>query len=280
MKIKTNIFLSGAIIVLLCILFLPTFNQWARRFTAADSYYSHGFLVPFVSLFLVWQKKGRIKELLPQHTPCNAGLVLLAGGLLLHLVSSFLEVNFGSYFAFVIIVTGLVLYLLGTTITKELFFPLFFLLFMVPLPSVVIIAISFKMKIFAAQASTFLADAMGIEVVREGSTIHTPNGSLMVGDPCSGLRSLISLLALGALFTQLVSIPRVKKVILFLSAVPIALFSNILRIILLVVVTYFYGEKTALGLFEKFVGFLVFIFAFIGLNLVVKLLKWRELIPT
>ena len=144
---------------------------------------------------------------------------------------------------------------------------------MLPLPSVVIIAISFKMKILAAQISSWAVNMMGIPAMRDGSTIYLPRAFLLVGDPCNGLRSLISLLALGAVFTQFIRGSMLKKSTFFLSAVPVALISNVLRIILLLLVTHVYGEKIALGFFHDFTGMLVFVFAFIGLIIAARLLK-------
>lgn len=212
--------------------------------------------------------------------PCKVGLVLLIGGLFLHLVSTFLKINFGTYLSLPIVLAGLILYLMGKRIARELLFPIAFLIFMIPLPSVIIIHISFKMKILATQIASGVVNMMGISTIRDGSTIYLPHGSLVVGDPCSGLRSLISLLALGAVFTQFMSGPAIKKNILFLSAAPIALASNILRIILLLLVTHVYGEEVALGLFHNFAGMSVFVFAFIGLAIVGKILRCQMVIGT
>jgi len=260
------------IIILLVAIYAPTFISLSERFLATDSYYSHGFLVPLVSAYLIWRKRKRLKELLPAQ-PCKSGLVLLAGGLLLHLISTVLKINFGSYFSLLIVLVGLALYLFGKTITRELLFPLAFLIFMLPLPSVIIIAVSFKMKLIAAQLASLAVNLMGIPTTRGGSTIYLPGSFLLVGDPCSGLRSLISLLALGALFTQFISGGLSRKITLFLSSIPLALISNVLRIILLLLVTHIYGKKVALGFFHDFSGMLVFVFAFIGLAIVMRLLK-------
>lgn len=255
---------------------MPAFVSLAERFLAADSYYSHGFLVPLVSAYLSWRKRKRLKRLLPAQSS-KSGLLFLAAGLFLHFTSTLLKLNFGSYLSLPIVLTGLVLYLFGKRIARELTFPLAFLVFMLPLPSVTIIAISFKMKILASQLAALAANLMSIPATRDGSTIYLPRGYLVVGDPCSGLRSLISLLALGAVFTQFISGSMLKRNLLFLSAIPIALISNVLRIILLLLVTYVYGEKAALGFFHDFSGMLVFAFAFIGLAMVMRLLKCQTI---
>lgn len=260
-----------SIIILTVAVYTPAFIGLGQKFLAADSYYSHGFLVPLVSAYLIWRKRKKLKTIPIVSSP--TGLAVLIFGLLLHIISSLLKINFGSYLSLLIVLEGLILYLWGREINRQLLFPLAFLFFMLPLPSVVIIAISFKMKILAAQISSWAVNMMGIPAMRDGSTIYLPRAFLLVGDPCSGLRSLISLLALGAVFTQFIRGSMLKKSTFFLSAVPVALISNVLRIILLLLVTHVYGEKIALGFFHDFTGMLVFVFAFIGLIIAARLLK-------
>ena len=266
------------IIILLISAYLPVFISLSERFLAVDSYYSHGFLVPLVSLYLIWRKRKKLQTFLPASS-CKFGLVLLVAGLLLHFVSTALKINFGSYASLPIVLGGLVLYLFGKKITREILFPLAFLIFMVPLPSVAIITITFKMKIFTAQIASRIVSMMGISAIRGGSTIYLPRDFLVVGDPCSGLRSLISLLALGAIFAQVIAGSRIKKSALFLSTIPIAVISNAARIVLLLLITHVYGKEAALGFFHDFSGMLVFVFAFIGLTIVMRLLKCQIIRP-
>ena len=267
------------IVSLLIAIYVPTFISLGHKYLAADSYYSHGFLVPVVSAYLIWSKRKKIQALLPGAQSAKSGLILLAAGLLLHLISTALSIDFGSYISLPIVLAGLGFYLFGKTIFPLLLFPLVFLIFMLPLPNVIIIAISFKMKMLAAQIASGAVSMMGIPIILDGSTIYLPAGSLVVGDPCSGLKSLISLLALGVVFTQFTNASALKKNILCLSAIPIAVMSNVLRIILLILAAYVYGEKAALGFFHDFTGMLVFIFAFIGLVTVVRLLKCQVIKP-
>ena len=266
------------IIILLITVYAPAFISMAQRFTAADSYYSHGFLVPLVSIYFIWQKRKKLRTLLPVSSS-KFGLILLSAGLLLHFASTALKINFGSYASLPIVLGGLVLYLFGKKITREILSPLAFLIFMIPLPTVTIITITFKMKILTARIASGIVNMVGIPAIRDGSTIYLPRDFLIVGDPCSGLRSLISLLALGAIFAQLIPGSRVKKSILFLSTIPIAIISNASRIVLLLLVTYIYGKEAAMGFFHDFSGMLVFAFAFIGLIIVMRFLKCRTTKP-
>ncbi|KPK41319.1 MAG: hypothetical protein AMJ78_05760 [Omnitrophica WOR_2 bacterium SM23_29] len=262
------------VIALLLLIYWPTFLWMKARFLEADSYYSHGFLVPIVFLFLIWTKREDLKK--SKIIPLNAGLFLLIPALLMHLVAYRWGINFVSGFSFIIALFGLLLYLFGWEVTRHLTFALCFLVFMVPLPQVMIIHISFKMKLFAAQAATSIIKLFGIQSVRVGSIVHLPNTALTIGDPCSGLRSLISLTALGALYAYLAKISRIRKIILFLFSIPLALLANIIRIVLLLVVAFVYGSEVATGKFHDFSGFLLFAIALIGLIIVGRILSWEK----
>jgi len=131
------------------------------------------------------------------------------------------------------------------------------------------------MKLLAAEAGASLINWFNIPVYRTGSIVYLPNTSLTIGSPCSGLRSLISLTALGALFAYLSDLSRVKKVMLFISAIPLALAANVLRIGMLLWVAYVYGHDVATGRFHDISGILVFIFAIVGLMVVNRILQWK-----
>ena len=271
---RAKLFLKAIIVVLLIIIYWPTFIWMKVRFLEAESYYSHGFLIPFVFLFLIWQKRDVLKE--TPVVPQNIGLVLLIFSLLVHLIALRWRINFISGFSMITTLTGLSLCLFGKRITYKLLFPLCFLVFMTPLPQVLIIHISFKMKILAAQVAAVIINIMGIPAVRAGSIINLPNTSLTIGSPCSGLRSLISLTALGAIYAYLTELSLLKKLTLFLASIPLALIANIIRIVLLLLVAFVYGAEVATGKFHDFSGFLVFIFALAGLMIAGRFLSWQK----
>lgn len=269
-SIKTHRW-SLAVAVLIFVFFFPVYSRLIERFSVADSYYSHGFLIPFISLYLVWRKRTFLATLTPQVS--YVGFLILFIAVIMHIAGLLLQVNFISYLALPLAILGAVLYLSGATITKAVLFPIVFLVFMLPLPQVMIIGISFKLKLFVAHAAAIVGNHIGIETHQVGSTLYYPGGKLLVGDPCSGLRSLISFLALGALFTQFTNSSRLKKITLFVSAVPVALASNLIRIVLLLLVSYVYGERVALGFFHDFSGYLVFVVGFLGMIGAGKLLR-------
>lgn len=270
MKKKTIIELSF-LLLLAIIAYIPTFSWMIERWSAKDTYYSHGFLVPFISLFIIWLNKKELVAL--KIKPSSLGWAFFLPSLFIHALSLFFRVSFLSGLSLITTLAGIVLLSLGKDYLKRLLFPILFLTFMVPLPMVVIANLSFRLKIFAAQVSTIIINQLGIAAVREGSVIRTANSYIMVEDPCSGIRSLVALIALGALMAYFSNLSKTKKIILFISSIPIAIATNIIRIVALSMASEMYGDKFATGLFHDTMGILVFIFAFLALALLGRLLE-------
>lgn len=259
------------LIALVIVAYIPTFTWMIDRWTENDTYYSHGFLVPLVSAFIIWLKRENLGKM--KIKPTNPGWLLFLFGISIHFVSALLKVYFTSGFSLILVLVGLVLLFLGKEFLKQLMFPISFLLFMIPLPLVAIANISFKLKIFAATISTVIVNKLGVPAIREGSVIKTMHSYLIVEDPCSGIRSLIALIALGALMAYFSNICKVKRAVLFASSVPIAIATNIIRIVALSLASEMYGAKFATGVFHNVMGILVFVFAFVGLVIVNKMLE-------
>jgi exosortase len=144
---------------------------------------------------------------------------------------------------------------------------------MIPLPLIAIVGITFKMKIFAAYWANKIINACGIQAVLDGSVIKMRHTHVVVEDVCSGLRSLISLLALGTIIAYLSKLSRVKKVIVFFAAGVMALLANIIRIVFMALTSEIYGAKFTEGFLHTLSGLLVFVIAFAGLMIVVKELE-------
>ena len=273
-----NISKYGLIIagVLLALIYLPTFIWMKARFDEVESYYSHGYLVPLVFAYLIWMKRDELRKCAIK--PAGLALLIFVPALLVHLLAYFFEINFVSGFTLIAALFGLALYLYGTEVTKKVAFPVIFLIFMVPLPQVMIINISFKMKMMAAQIATSIVNLMGIHAIRDGSIVYLkPDTSLTIGSPCSGLSSLIALAALGALYAYLVKMSRTRKIVLFLLSIPIALAANIFRIVMLLLVGFAYDAKTATGPFvHGFLAFLLYVFAIAGLIILGRILSWGK----
>jgi len=265
----SNIIKIGLITFLFILAYWPAFIILNTKYSAIDSYYSHGYLIPFVSAFIIWHKRNKLKNMVV--VPCRAGLWVLGAGLLLYIFGSWWYVNFVAASSMIIVLGGLSLYLFGKKITREFVFPLLFLFFMIPLPKIVIIYITFWLKLVAATSATKLVTLMGLPATVRGAFIVLPNTTLEVSNACSGLRSLIALIALGTAYAYFLRVSLFKKYIFFLTSIPIATIANLIRINILIWISYIYGPMgNVFKRTDTTTGFLVFVFALIGLNIVGK----------
>jgi exosortase len=260
--------------------FYWTIGRMWERWNNTHGYYQHGPLVVPISLVMAWlivRKRG-----LPLESTRGsrwAGMALVIGAMLVHLLSMYPRVTFLSGMMIPPAIAGCMLYLGGWAMLGRLWFPVAFLFFMVPLPDVTINDINFPLKLFAASASTSIVDASGVSAYVRGSDIVLQGGTrLTVEDACSGLRSLISLMAFATLFTYACKLRGYKRALLFLSAVPVAVAANIVRIVVLTLVAHSYGVKLATpgGWVHDTMGYVVFVVAFCIMFLLEELL---DLLP-
>jgi exosortase len=236
-----------------------------------DPNYSHGFLVPLISGWFVWQRRFELKAAAIR--PANAGLAVIFGSLALLVVGTAGTEYFTMRSSLVFLLAGIVLYLFGWAVLKILALPIGFLLFMVPLPYIVYDAAAFPLKLFISKVSVFVLKAMGVIVWREGNIIMFPETILEVADACSGLRSLMSLAALAVALAFLSQKSVVKRTLLILSALPIAIFTNMLRVIVTGFLAQYYGAAAAEGFFHEFAGMAVFVLAMVLLFMMGAVLR-------
>lgn len=244
--------------------------MWGRWF-ARDTYYSHGILVPFVTLYFIWQKREELRKISKKRAPWS--LALLAVGIALYLVSTILRIYFPSALSMLVVLVALILYFYGTKTLRAIAFPVFFLMFMIPLPLYMIVNISFQMKLFAATIAAKILNLLGLQAIRDGSVIKLHNTFVVVDDVCSGLRSLISLTALGSIFAYMINAPMYKRLLLFLTTIPIAVITNVCRVVLLSVFSETWGAEVTKGFLHDFTGFMVFALAFAMLYMIGRLLE-------
>ncbi|OGC77774.1 MAG: hypothetical protein A2Z27_02640 [candidate division Zixibacteria bacterium RBG_16_50_21] len=256
--------------VFLFAIYLPVFvelvDDWER-----DSNYSHGFLVPLVSLFLLWRKRKEFAHIPTQSTPLGLGAI--AAGLFLLLVGTAGAEYFTVRLSFVILLFGLVWYFGGTRLAKAVSFPIWYLILAIPIPYVIYFAAAFPLQVLGTKITTSLLHLIGLPCIRQGNIIHLQGYSLEVVEACSGLRSLVSLLALSGVYAYLTQKTTLKKLILFASAVPIALIANIFRIFITALGAYAISPKLAEDFLHELSGLLVFVVSFICMFVFGAILK-------
>lgn len=256
---------------LIFLTYLPMMAWMWDRWFARDSYYSHGILIPFVSIYLIWLKKDELINI--PRSSSRLGFIFLVIGILIHVISSLLRVYFSSGFSLIMVLVGFVLHFYGRAYLRKIWFAIAFLVFMVPIPLYVITEISFQMKIFAAEIAETLLNKMGFAAIREGSAIKMSRTYVIIDDVCSGLRSLISLMALGSVFGYLMKASLPKRLMVFFSAIPIAIITNVARILFLSTVAEVWGARYVRGFVHDLSGFLIFALAFVLLLAVARLLE-------
>jgi exosortase len=176
-------------------------------------------------------------------------------------------------FSILVVLGGVILFLLGREFFKTLLFPIVFLIFMIPIPSVLMDRITFPMQLFASKVAAKSLYLVGIPALREGNIILLANTSLEVAEACSGIRSLISLLALSVVFAYFSQKTILKRVLLILSTFPIAIIANAARVTGTGILAHYYGEKVAQGFFHGFSGWILFVVAFACLFLLGTMLS-------
>ena len=231
------------------------------RLVEGESYYTHGPIVPVVSLLIVFISLRHLS--VPVRPAPWLGMLVLIPCILLHLAASLARVNFASGFAMVGVGVGLILLFWGVTALKRLWFPIAFLLFMVPLPEVTISQWNFQLKMFSADLGVGLANLLGIIVERSGNRVYLVGGkSLVVANVCNGLRTLISLLAFGAVYVFVCRLRGFWRIFLFSLTVPVAVASNSIRIVGLIAVADIWDAETAAGWWHDTSGIMIFVLAF------------------
>lgn len=247
-------------------LYFPVF-VWLIRIWLNSPYYSHGFLILPVSAFIAWTRR---KEL-ARTKPSTIGVVIFAAGLVIYIVGFVWKIYWLWAFSLLPVAFGLLLYFSGVKPTRAMMFPIWFLIFMIPLPFLDSIAI--PLQSISASMSALIVQAIGIPVTRIGAEIRLADSVFIIGLPCSGMNTLISLLALAALFLYFMKAPFYKKVSLFLLAFPIAILANVFRIALLLVIAHLWGTEAALTFFHGFSSLFLFLIAFLFLFLLSRLFR-------
>jgi len=252
-------------------------------FTPADfNYYSHGPLVLLVAAVFVYVRgRGQSFSVHRREAATALGLLILLGSLLFHVVTSYAEVRFASGFSIIGAIAGWVLWVGGWPALRRFWFPIFVLVFAVPLPEVAIATLSANLKFFAAEKAVALTNFLGVPAVQpfgRGSYVFLSDGKqVIVGDVCSGLRSLISLLFFGTVYVYICRASGWRRLVLFLAVFPIAIVSNILRIAATLIVTHFTTVEFGTGPFHEWMGLGLFILAFLLMfGLERLLLAWRR----
>lgn len=261
-----QVFVKIGILAALFLLLHVRQIDWLVRSWVLNSNWSHGFLIPLFSLYLLYVRRQEIASV--PRKACWTGLVimLLSLGvevLAIPLFRDYWILNLGM----VAMLFGLVLYLGGTKLMRLLWLPILFLTLSVPVPESLYVRAAYPLQEIAARGAVVILNIFGVEISRQASniTLFSRSGlshDLTVAEACSGMRLLMAFFALGVATAYLESRPVWQRVVLVLAALPIAVFCNVLRVA--ITATMYYIDKPELGqnVLHSFTGMLMLIPAF------------------
>jgi exosortase len=238
------------------------YNRWHDPAAFGGIDYSHGFLIPLVSIGVLWWKRKDI-AIAPKYVS-KVGLAVILLALLIHWIGTKSQQTRMSLFGLVLLLWGIPFYFFGWKVAQQLIFPCVYLIFCIPLNF--LDSLTFPLRIFSTVISAVVLNGLGVPVLRSGSGIYPlfPDGTvnkfegLDVADPCSGIRSLLAMTAVTAVYAYVTQKTLVKKWVLFLSSIPLAIVGNIARIVTISLVARAFGQKYATGLYHDYSGYIFF----------------------
>ncbi len=255
-------------------LYIPSYLMLAQRIWPTDEQ-GHGPIILAVSLWLLYGKRHELAAM-PVQPSLGLGIPVLVVGLLLYILGRSQFIMFFEVFSQILVIAALLLIFLGRAALRLVWFPLFFLLFMVPLPGSLVVSITGPLKSAVSAVAADFLYRLGYPVGRAGVVLSVGPYQLLVADACAGLNSMFTLEALGLLYMNLMHYTHaVRNVVLAVLIIPISFAANIVRVMILVLVTYHLGDEAGQGFIHGFAGMVLFL---VGLMLMLGTDKLLSLI--
>ncbi|MFN3810617.1 MAG: exosortase B [Roseateles asaccharophilus] len=252
--------------------FLPSYLDLSRTVWVSDEQ-GHGPIILAVSCWLLYQQRGALWSA-PVRPSYGLGLPLLLLGCASFAFGRSQGILMLEILAQIFLLAAMVLLLLGTRALKAVWFPLFFMLFMVPLPEVLVTALTTPLKSAVSAVASNILYVTGYPVGRAGVILTVGPYQLLVADACAGLNSMFTLEALGMLYMKLMNYTSVgRNITLAVLLIPISFVANVVRVMILVLVTYHFGDEAGQGFIHGFAGMVLFIVALLLMFVVDKLLN-------
>jgi exosortase len=247
------------------------FAQWMN-----DPNFSHGIFVPLFVLFVLWQDRKRLAQI--EAAPSWSGLALIVVGLTMLILGVLGAELFFSRTSLLVLLAGLIVLFQGWTFFRAVLFPWACLILMIPIPSLILQKVTFPLQLLASKLSSDFLPICGVPVLREGNVIVLPSLPLEVAEACSGIRSLLSLVTLAIIYGYLMDKRPWVRVVLAVSAVPIAVAANGFRIFGTGLLVQYWDPDKAQGFFHAFSGWLIFVVSLIMLFALHRIINaiWRE----
>jgi exosortase len=268
---------TAALLLLILWLYVPIlarlFLQWVGPHR--DPNFEHGIFVPLFALFVLWQDRKRLQAI--PSNPSWAGLPLVILSLLMLALGVLGAELFFSRTSLLVLLAGLIILFKGWAFFRAVLFPWAFLFLMIPIPNLILQQITFPLQLLASRVATGMLELVGVPVLRQGNVIVLASMPLDVVEACSGIRSLLTLLTLAIIYGYLMEKRIWVRIVLAISAVPIAVAANSFRIFGTGMLVQYWDPDKAEGFFHTFEGWLIFVVALILLLAVHKVISllWK-----
>jgi exosortase D (VPLPA-CTERM-specific) len=230
--------------------------EWMVMFWVGKEEYSHGFMIPAITLFLIWQKKDTLERM--AFDGSWAGFAVVLGGIAIFILGELSTLYIIIQYSFIVVLMGLALSAVGWRGIREIWIPLSLLVFMIPLPSFLFQELSAQLQLVSSQLGVAFIRLFGISVYLEGNVIDLGSYKLQVVEACSGLRYLFPLASLAFISAYFFKTSFWKRCVVFLSSIPITIFMNSFRIGAIGVLVEYWGIAAAEGFLHDFEGWVIF----------------------
>jgi exosortase len=270
-KFMTGTWLTGGLLsTLVVIMYAPVLGSLARQWWE-DPNYGHGAFVPVFAAYVLWCARDRWRAL--PHHPSNFGFAIMLFAIGLRVLGTLGAELFMARLSLLILISGIVIFLAGFKALRAIAFPIGYLVFMIPLPAIVYYQLTLPLQLWASQLGASGLVAVGIHTVREGNLLILPNCTLNVVEACSGIRSLLSLLAAVVAYGYLAEPSLWKRAALAVASIPIAIATNGLRLVATGALSFHFGPSVDSGLVHLGLGLGFFALAFLSILLLHELLR-------
>lgn len=252
---RSAAWLGGAVALVVILMYWDGLTYLVQQWTGSEEY-SHGFLIPLVAGYLLWQNKAALRRL--EMRGSWTGVIVVAMGLLLFLLGELSTLYILVQYSLLIVLAGLVLAFAGFAGLRATWVPLVVLLLMIPLPNFLYQGLSSELQLTSSKLGVAFIRAAGVSVFLEGNVIDLGAMKLQVAEACNGLRYLFPLLTVSFILAYVYRAPIWVRVMVFLSALPITILMNSMRIGVIGLLVERWGPAMAEGFMHDFEGWVVF----------------------
>ena len=257
----------------LLILYLPTFYGLLTGLWATEDQV-HGPIIFALAIWLIYRRWPYMMEKSVSNPQAIFGWVVFIIGLILYIIGRALQIYIFEVGSLIWILSAILMIKVGVGALKVMWFPLFFMLFMIPLPGTLVIMLTMPMKLAVSSVAEQVLYWTGFPIARDGVILQIGQYQLLVADACAGLHTLLTLESLGLFYLNVVSHSSIfRNVVLAILIIPISFAANVTRVIFLSLITYYFGDAAGQGFLHWFAGITLFLVALVLILVVDKSLR-------